>query len=551
LHKKDLEIKAADEKRVALSQADATIAEMNELLLQAQQQFTEVKEELQKQIKSKEREFDKKLSAIEKEEKEAIKNINEAIKNFEQLYNQQKTELLARRDEELSGKGADTKKIATIEERIQAIKTELEFIEKNRDVVAEYKKDKRELIDKVDDFKTRKTLLEQQYETDEQKHKTQKQQLQLDIENVQTLLEDTRQQLLQAEEDAKAFAAFSVTDAYASIDSVYKEEKDVYKTDKRCKTLIDDINKSYYTSIRRLDDLKEAANKFLGNFSQNNIFKFRTTVADRDEYLEFAEQLNEFINNSKIEEFEKRVNERFATIIHSIGKETGTLMSKGGEIQKVINDINKDFDNKNFVGAIQKIELRLDESANKVVQLLLEIKKYNDENAYEIGGFNLFSSVNQEDKNRKAVELLKQLGKAVGEYKKDVIALSDTFELKFRIEENQNDTGWVEKLANVGSEGTDVLVKAMINIMLLNVFKEGASKRFKDFRLHCMMDEIGKLHPNNVKGILQFANDRNINLINGSPTETNALDYKHIYKLEKDTQRYTRIKRIITNYASA
>jgi hypothetical protein len=551
LHKKDLEIKAADEKRQALSQADAFIADLNEQLLQAQQQSAAVKDELQKQIKSKEREFDKKFSAIEKEEKESKKIIDEAIMNFQQQYNIQKAELMAQRDEELSGKGADTKKITSIEERLQAIKTELEFIEKNRDVVAEYKKDKRELIDKIEDFKTRKGLLEQQYETDEQKHKTQRQQLQLDIETVQSSIEDLKQQWLQSEEDAEAFAAFSVTDAYASIDTVYKEEKDIYKTDKRCKTLIDEINKSYYTSIRRLDDLKEAANKFLGNFSQNNIFKFRTTVADRDEYLEFSEQLNEFINNSKIEEFEKRVNERFATIIHSIGKETGTLMSKGGEIQKVINDINKDFDNKNFVGAIQKIELRLDESVNKVVQLLLEIKKYNDEHAYEIGGFNLFSSVNQDEKNRKAVELLKQLGKAVSEYKKDVIALSDTFELKFRIEENQNDTGWVEKLANVGSEGTDVLVKAMINIMLLNVFKEGASKRFKDFRLHCMMDEIGKLHPNNVKGILQFANDRNINLINGSPTETNALDYKHIYKLEKDTQRYTRIKRIITNYASA
>ena len=551
LHKKDLEIKAAEEKRRSLAQADAAIAELHEHLLQAQQQLATVKDELLKQIKSKEREFDKKLSAIEKDEKEAVRNIDEGIKNFQQKCHIQKAELLAQRDEELSGKGADTKKITAIEERTQAIKTELDFIEKNRDVVAEYKKDKRELIDKVDDFKTRKALLEQQYETDEQKHKTQKQQLNIDIENVQLLIDDLKQQLLHAEEDAKAFAAFSVTDAYASIDTVYKEEKEVYKTDKHCKTLIDEINKSYYTSIRRLDDLKESANKFLGNFSQNNIFKFRTTVADRDEYLEFAEQLNEFINNSKIEEFEKRVNERFATIIHSIGKETGTLMSKGGEIQKVINDINKDFDNKNFVGAIQKIELRLDESANKVVQLLLQIKKYNDENAYEIGGFNLFSSVNQEDKNRRAVELLKHLGKAVAEYKKDVIALSDTFELKFRIEENQNDTGWVEKLANVGSEGTDVLVKAMINIMLLNVFKEGASKRFKDFRLHCMMDEIGKLHPNNVKGILQFANDRNINLINGSPTETNALDYKHIYKLEKDNHRYTRIKRIITNNASA
>ena len=551
LHKKDLEIKATEEKRRALAQADSAISELHEHVLQVQQQLATVKEELLKQVKAKEREFDKKLSAIEKDEKEALKNIEEAIKNFQQQSQIKKAGLLAQRDEELSGKGVDTKKITAIEERTQALKTELDFIEKNRDVVAEYRKDKRELIDKVDDFKTRKALLEQQYETDEQKHKTQKQQLNNDIDNIQILIDDLKQQLLQAEEDAKAFAAFSVTDAFASIDSIYKEEKDIYKTDKRCKTLIDEINKSYYTSIRRLDDLKEAANKFLGNFSQNNIFKFRTTVADRDEYLEFAEQLNEFINNSKIEEFEKRVNERFATIIHSIGKETGTLMSKGGEIQKVINDINKDFDNKNFVGAIQKIELRLDESANKVVQLLLHIKKYNDENAYEIGGFNLFSSVNQEDKNRRAVELLKHLGKAVAEYKKDVIALSDTFELKFRIEENQNDTGWVEKLANVGSEGTDVLVKAMINIMLLNVFKEGASKRFKDFRLHCMMDEIGKLHPNNVKGILQFANDRNINLINGSPTETNALDYKHIYKLEKDDHRYTRIKRIITNNASA
>lgn len=46
-----------------------------------------------------------------------------------------------------------------------------------------------------------------------------------------------------------------------------------------------------------------------------------------------------------------------------------------------------------------------------------------------------------------------------------------------------NDTGWVEKIANVGSDGTDILVKAMVNIMLINVFKEKASKeigRFQD-----------------------------------------------------------------------
>jgi len=123
--------------------------------------------------------------------------------------------------------------------------------------------------------------------------------------------------------------------------------------------------------------------------------------------------------------------------------------------------------------------------------------------------------------------------------------------LKFRIEENQNDTGWQEKLTNVGSEGTDTLVKAMVNIMLLNVFKESVSKRFKDFRLHCMMDEIGKLHPNNVRGILKFANDRNILLINSSPIENDALAFTHIYKLNKDDKSMTQVKRIISQYMEA
>ena len=65
------------------------------------------------------------------------------------------------------------------------------------------------------------------------------------------------------------------------------------------------------------------------------------------------------------------------------------------------------------------------------------------------------------------------------------------------------------------------------------------------------MDEIGRLHPNNVKGILRFANERNILLINGSPTSQNAIDYKYTYKLakvqsESDAKKYiTKINRLV------
>lgn len=549
LMKKDYELKADAEKKEALQQMEARIDAATEEHLNAKQALQAIEEALQKQVRSKEKEYEKKIRNEEDAHTNALKKISDELAAYKLSYAEEKDSLLAGQKEELGGKGADTSKLSAIEKALKDIGFELTFIEKNRDTVAEYKKDKRELLDKADNFRNEKQVLEQKVENDEQKQKQHIQSFRDEIKVVEDNIDVQKHELQKAREDIQAFTNFQVTEAYLSISQAHKELRDEGKTDKRTRLLVDELNRTYYNAIKRLDELKESVNKFHSNFSSNNIFNFSTSLIANQQYLDFAQQLNEFVTDNKIEEFEKRINERFSTIIHSLGKETTNLMSKGDEIQKIITSINKDFDRKNFVGAIKKIELRLDESANRIVHLLLQIKKFNDENAYDIGGFNLFTSVDSETKNKKAVDLLKQLSKSISEYKKDYISLSDSFELKFRIEENQNDTGWVEKLANVGSEGTDVLVKAMINIMLLNVFKEGASKRFKEFRLHCMMDEIGKLHPNNVKGILQFANDRNILLINGSPVETNAMDYRHIFKLEKDAKSFTKVKRIISNYA--
>ena len=64
--------------------------------------------------------------------------------------------------------------------------------------------------------------------------------------------------------------------------------------------------------------------------------------------------------------------------------------------------------------------------------------------------------------------------------------------------------------------------------------------------LHCMMDEIGKLHSTNIKGILNFANERNIILINSSPNPTNVLDYKYTYILRKNGSDKTSVTRLIS-----
>ena len=542
--------KAAADKQRELENIQAAMERMSAERLDAEKAATEIEHGIKKQIESKRREKEKKLAAEEAKVSGLIVQINQETALRRDELQKKTAELKARQKSEFDSKGADTQKIAGFETRIEELTAELTFVEQHNSITERYKYDKEELFDKVEHFKNQKAGFENQLVTEQAKHSVQKQKLLDEIELLKVEIEKMNLQIAHINEDLSEYESFQLTDCFKSIKELLNEPRKGNQTDKRCKALIGELNAKYYLGIRRLTDLQEAINKFNGNFSNQNIFRFKTNLVTQEEYFQFSEDLKEFIEEDKISLYEKRVNELFADIIKQVGKETTELLSKEGEIETVIGAINKDFIKRNFAGVIKSIELRVVPSANKVVQLLTEISRFNSENIHDLGVANLFSNSDQtrEGMNKRAIGLLIQLVKEISDYKSKEINLSDSFELEFKIVENDNDTNWVQNLANVGSDGTDVLVKAMINIMLLNVFKEGATKnRFKDFRLHCMMDEVGKLHPENVRGILKFANDRNINLINSSPQSFDALAYRYTYKLAKDSKAVTIINRLITN----
>ena len=58
--------------------------------------------------------------------------------------------------------------------------------------------------------------------------------------------------------------------------------------------------------------------------------------------------------------------------------------------RKTIGDINDDFIERNFAGVIKEISLRPLPSSDKLMQLLLEIKKFSDENQHNMGEADLF-----------------------------------------------------------------------------------------------------------------------------------------------------------------
>jgi hypothetical protein len=534
-----------------IEKVDLEIEEATFLELSAKKEVERVEEELSKLIKAKEKERDKKIETEGEIVNQLLINVEAEIKVEKEANQKRKGEINSQKEKELSQKGADTNRLTAIDKRLEVLEAELLFIDKNRETVSDYNKDKRDYFDKVQEFKNDKQILEKQLEQEEKKHNLQKEAINKDLGVVQEAINLLNKRLGEIKEDNEAFENFNGSMCYNTIQEYFVNPVGDNKTEKRVKILIDEIKEIHHEKLHsRIDEMRKTTTDFLGKFSDENIFKFPKQLNDDKSFLDFALMLSDFIEEKKIERIEKEVNERFALIITTIGTQTNSLVSESGKIQTVINKINDDFIEKNFAGVIKKIELKIDKSKNEVVQLLIMIKEYNDENSFELGEANLFSSESQEKKNKDAIDLLKQFVKKISELKRDYISLSDSFELKFRIEENLNDTGWVEKLSNVGSDGTDVLVKAMVNIMLLNVFKEGASKRgFKDFQLHCMMDEIGKLHPNNVRGILKFAADRNILLINSSPIENDALAFKHIYELEKDGKSITKVKRILSQYS--
>ena len=473
----------------------------------------------------------KRCKSLKQQYDAAIDAIVKEITAKEAALQQSLESLAKERSRELAGQGADTQALEKCETEIRELSTRLELIATNKEVLFNYRKDKAEFFDKRDVFLSQKKAIEGKKEALSDRYKLRQRKEEDAVERLNEALTATIDQLKTLREGLQEADNFEQSNALPLLPDGREQ-----KTDKTCRQLIDLIHRVLSETRNTEQAFSQSVNNFTGNFSPGNIFGFKTDNHTDEDYRSFAASLVEFMESDKIEEYRSRTSGHYTDLLLRISHEMDEVSRNSSEIAGIIKDINFDFREKNFIGAVKSIELRTVASADKMVILLAQIKEFADEHGFDLEGVNLFSGNSRDQVNSAAVgHLLSLMKLLVGEdATRSRLTLSDTFQLQFRITENDNDTGWVEKISSVGSDGTDVLVKAMVNIMLINVFKERVSGKFGDFRIHCVMDEIGKLHPRNVKGILDFAGARNIFLVNGSPVPYNVADYKHTYLLIKN-----------------
>lgn len=513
-------------------------------LTSAQNALERINTDKQKQLKSVEKKHHDAKADNVKLHAERVAEINAETKIRKQEADTELQKLKQQELDELKGQGADTALVEDCKAKISKAEDELKYIERNRKLVYDYKRDKEELFDQEDYQKSQKKNLAERIIQLDEKYGQRKQKHEQQITSFGKELSERREEKKRLKDELQKAERFAHDENLCPPMLAEAKEKQTLRTPGQA---VDELTGIIVSRQSKHNQFKQSINVFKSNFSAKNTFSFRTELTIDEDYLDFANNLDDFLINNKLEEYRRRTSERYVNILARVSKEMGELTRHESDVDKIIHDINNDFKERNFVGVIKLIALQSVPSADKMVQLMKRIKEFNDDNQFVMGEMNLFSTANRDDVNQKAVGHLLDFMKSLTDNpSRQYLTLSDLFQLQFRIIENDNDTGWADKLSHVGSEGTDTLVKAMINIMLINVFKEKVSRKFGDFRIHCMMDEIGKLHPQNIKGILDFANARNILLINSSPTTYNVSDYRYTYLLQKDGKSKTIVHSLIS-----
>ncbi|MDP3558619.1 MAG: ATP-binding protein [Bacteroidota bacterium] len=492
---------------------------------------------------------EERLADLKERQETEISELEVEKKNQVKEFENKEDELSKEKETNFKSKGVDAKQLKSVESRMKEIQEALKEIEQYSQIISDYLKDKREIFDKLPDFIQKKEEfvksnndLTLQLEETMRKYTAKRLELNKQKKGYDEELIDFNNGI---NFYTKNFRETPVYTKYSDIIERAEAKRTNYNIMDLCTQLLK--NDSHFNE--EYGAFQRYVNEFAGKFRIDNHFNFVIrNDASQGEYERFAQNLRSFINENKIELSIAETATQIGLVTDSIATKVKELSGQKDKIQHIITLIAEDFKKAEFEESklIEFIKIRLEESDNKVYKLLKRIQEFREENGlvYNEGLFNTdFATGQKREISGRAVKLLEQLRNAIKEQEQEEIRLQDLFELKFNIKEGMNETGWTHKIDSIGSTGTDILVKAIIYITLLHVFiKESSHRSSSDFKVHCIIDEVGQISAHYLRELLRFAKNRNIMMINGLPNKSGLEShYKYTYQFRREENNNVRI----------
>src|SRR5690606_26630532 len=119
-------------------------------------------------------------------------------------------------------------------------------------------------------------------------------------------VKELKYQLGQILQDLEKYEEFRKLEWFPEVEKLLNQFNEKDQTALSGSKLIENITEKHYSGIEKLRTLQEAITRFAGNFAEENIFNFPTRFNSTNNYLNFAEDLREFLEEDKISEYEAR-----------------------------------------------------------------------------------------------------------------------------------------------------------------------------------------------------------------------------------------------------
>lgn len=485
---------------------------------------------------------DDQLAAISAEEKDSKEKCETDRKRIERAF-----------QESLAKQGVSDRLIREAKQRVDKAETDVVCIEKYTSEVSEYQGLKRELIDPLQSWQA-------QWRTTKEALDSENDRLgKLESRYVQTSnafkvrengLKEQRDTLGHDESAATSFRSdrrFILE--WALLDDPKAEPAPFYRGG-AAKEFAGLAGTAHEKRIEVESRGNKNARTFLNHFDaetlERKVLGFSPIHEHFHWYIFVGAELRPFVNGRGIQGMKQIQTQEFEQLIRNICGKNADFQGGIRQVRQTAALVQANLEKNNFVDVLDSIELKVDRIDTNLMQILAEIESFAGL-AFS-SDRDLFGKRADRDQIDKAIDTFSRLVREIENYRDKRLRLTDYFDFLIRVHENGHDMGWRKSLDHIGSTGTDYLVKMLIYLSLVEVYRERAIDARNGSTVHCVLDETGVLAPKYVRRILEYAKERGIILITAGHSQQ-TVGFENWVRVRKRGHRFggqTVLRKVLT-----
>ena len=286
--------------------------------------------------------------------------------------------------------------------------------------------------------------------------------------------------------------------------------------------------------------------KVIDGIPADNMMKLKTkfdinTFEDNiEQYISIAKSYADFIKT-------KFDIEGTSLQLHRLIEAINDAVSKISHIKGTFNSIVKDVNKINLtirngitnITVIDYIKLNFKDTGKD--EIVTSIESIGDMlSANMLIGYE--NSSRSEQVKNELVKIAQDLQLVLDKTFKKNITVADISSLTFDVSENAQVTKGIATLDSVGSNGTSIMIKAIIYITLLRMVANKFTNS-QDIKYHCIIDEIGQISADYFTELMQYAKHLEFVFINGTAANDDDIieAYPRIYMGTRESSNHVEL----------